>query len=219
MRYENRGEFYHDIGEGTVTPEEAVRRVVDFLSAPTNREEQGTTTGKILYDRFVREARESASGDILVDGGLSGIKYSYAKCCNPIPGDQVVGFIRTGKGVSIHRSSCPNAIRMLEREATASKSLDVAWGEKKNHEFIAAIRVSGEDRPGMLNDITHAIVSYRNTNIRSVNIESEDSTFVGIVTVMVRHTEHLERLTERLLRIPNIDHVERFDHPGEIGDD
>ena len=108
---------------------------------------------------------------------------------------------------------------MLEGDATSSKSLDVAWGSKKNHEFIAALRVSGEDRPGMLNDITHAIVSYRNTNIRSVNIESQDSLFEGIVTVMVRHTEHLDRLTERLMRIPNVDHVERFDRPGDGGDE
>ena len=63
----------------------------------------------------------------------------------------------------------------------------------------------------MLNDITHAIVSYRSTNIRSVNIESQDSLFEGIVTILVRDTEHLGRLIDRLKKIPNVDHVERYD--------
>ncbi len=211
LKYENRGEFFHDIGSGKIAPEEASKKVVSFLSAPTTRDDQAGGTEKVLYDRFVEEARGSLPGDILVDGGMAGVQYTYAKCCNPIPGDQVVGFIRTGKGVSIHRSSCPNAIRMLEQQATSKKALDVEWGSKKSQEFIAALRVSGDDRPGMLNDITHAIVNYRSTNIRSFNIESQDSLFEGIVTVMVRHTEHLDRLKERLLKIPNVHHVERFD--------
>ena len=81
---------------------------------------------------------------------------------------------------------------------------------------ILAVRVSGADRPGMLNDITHAIVSYRSTNIRSVNIESQDSLFEGIVTCLVRNTEHLQRLMDRLRKIPNVSQVERFD---QVNDD
>jgi GTP pyrophosphokinase len=101
---------------------------------------------------------------------------------------------------------------MLEERKFRGGTLVVEWARKDDgFEFFAALRVSGDDRPGMLNDITHAIVSYRNTNIRSVNIESKDSLFEGIVTVLVRHTDHLERLIERLRKIPNVDHVERFD--------
>lgn len=71
----------------------------------------------------------------------------------------------------------------------------------------------------MLNDITNAIVTYRNTNIRSVNIESQDSLFEGIVTVIVPHTDHLSRLMERVRRIPNVHGVERFDRPPEDGEE
>lgn len=211
LKYENRGEFFFDIGSGSITPDQATTMVVNFLKEPLQKEETSPLSGQILYNKFVKEAR-GGSGDIVVDGGLTGIKYSYAKCCNPIPGDQVVGFIKTGKGVTIHRTSCPNAIRMLEKPNGSGRALNVDWaGKDDGFEFIAAIRISGEDRPGMLNDITHAIVSYRSTNIRSVNIESQDSLFVGIVTAMVRHTEHLDRLIDRLKKIPNVDHVERFE--------
>ena len=212
LKYENRSDFFYDIGAGKFSAEEAVAMVVAYLKEPSQKDDQGSVTGKILYSRFVDEARKSASDGILVDGGLTGMKYHYARCCNPIPGDQVVGFIKTGKGVTIHRTSCPNAINMLEQKEGRGRALDVDWaGKDDGFEFIAAVRVSGEDRPGMLNDITHAIVSYRSTNIRSVNIESKDSLFEGIVTVLVRHTEHLGRLIERLKKIPNVDHVERFD--------
>lgn len=219
LKYESKGDLFFDIGSGKITSEEAASRVVAFLKEPLHKEETSPLSGKILYDKFVKEARKTVSGDIIVDGGLTGIKYNYAKCCNPIPGDQVIGFIKTGRGVTIHRTSCPNAIRMLERPSSSGRALDVDWTAKdEGFEFIAAIRVSGEDRPGMLNDITHAIVSYRSTNIRSVNIESQDSLFEGVVTVMVRHTEHLDRLMERLKKIPNVDHVERFEQ-GSFDDD
>ena len=212
LRYENKGGFFYDIGLAKITPEKAVRMVLDYLTEPPQKEEGSSVTGKVLYDRFVKEARDSASDHLRIDGGLSGIKYMYAQCCNPIPGDQVIGFIRTGKGVSIHRSSCPNAMRMIDQAGATGKVLDVTWTEEEeDFEFIAAVRVSGADRPGMLNDITHAIVSYRSTNIRSVNIESQDSLFEGIVTCLVRNTEHLQRLMDRLRKIPNVSHVERFD--------
>lgn len=219
LKYESKGDLFYDIGAGKMTSEEAAERILNFLKEPIQKDDTNALNGKILYNKFVHEARKSVSGDIVVDGGLTGIKYNYAKCCNPIPGDQVVGFIKTGRGITIHRTSCPNAIRMLEKPDSGGRALDVDWAAKDDgFEFIAAIRVSGEDRPGMLNDITHAIVSYRSTNIRSVNIESQDSLFVGIVTVMVRHIEHLERLMERLKKIANIDHVERFEQ-GRVEDD
>ncbi len=219
LKYESKGDLFYDIGAGKMTSEEAAERILNFLKEPIQKDDTNALNGKILYNKFVHEARKSVSGDIVVDGGLTGIKYNYAKCCNPIPGDQVVGFIKTGRGITIHRTSCPNAIRMLEKPDSGGRALDVDWASKDDgFEFIAAIRVSGEDRPGMLNDITHAIVSYRSTNIRSVNIESQDSLFVGIVTVMVRHIEHLERLMERLKKIANIDHVERFEQ-GRIEDE
>ncbi|MBC8144774.1 MAG: RelA/SpoT family protein, partial [bacterium] len=89
--------------------------------------------------------------------------------------------------------------------------LDVSWGTGSGHDFMAAIRVSGEDRAGMLNDLTHAILSYQNTNMRSVNIESQDSLFEGVITVMVKNIEHLNRLIDRLRKVRNVEGVERFE--------
>jgi guanosine-3',5'-bis(diphosphate) 3'-pyrophosphohydrolase len=210
MKYESRGDFFSDIGAGKISPDEAVAMVLEKLRQPGQREDVTSLNGQLLYDRFVREARTTSQG-VMIDGSVSGIKYNYAKCCNPIPGDHVIGVVKTGRGVTIHRATCKNALIMMQEPDTRNRTLDVSWGTGTGHDFMAAIRVSGEDRPGMLNDLTHAILSYQNTNMRSVNIESQDSLFEGVITVMVKNIEHLNRLIDRLRKVRNVRQVERFE--------
>ena len=210
LKYESRGDFFSDIGAGKITPDEAVALVLERLRQPAGRDEVTSLNGQILYDRFVREARTTAEG-VMIDGSVSGIKYNYAKCCNPIPGDQVIGVVKTGRGVTIHRATCRNALSMMQEPDTRNRTLDVSWGTGNSLDFMAAIRVSGEDRAGMLNDLTHAILSYQNTNMRSVNIESQDSMFEGVITVMVKNIEHLNRLIDRLRKVRNVRDVQRFE--------
>ncbi len=216
LKYENRMEFFHDIGVGVLTAEDAVELVSERLKAPAAREDPTVLTGQALYDRFVEEARTSSQG-VVIDGRLTGLQYSYARCCNPIPGDKVVGLVKSGRGITIHRATCRNVLEMLAQPKTRNRTLDVSWAGSDGYDFMAAIRVSGEDRPGILNDVTHAILSYRNTNIRSVNIESMDSLFEGVVTVMVKDIEHLQRLIERVRKVRNVQQVDRFEQA--VGED
>lgn len=158
----------------------------------------------------MNDARTTTTG-IIVDGTLQGMKYTYAGCCNPIPGDQVIGVVTTGKGVTIHRVTCSNVLAMLRNPKMSNRIIDVRFASADGFEFLSAIKVTGEDRPGILNDLTHAILSYQNTNIRSVNIESQDSLFEGVLTVIVKNIDHLHRLMERLRKIRNVQNVERFE--------
>lgn len=211
LKYESRGDFFSDIGSGKLSPDDAMGMILERLKQPSGpRDDVTSLNGQLLYDRFVREARTTAEG-VMIDGSVSGVKYNYAKCCNPIPGDQVIGVVKTGRGVTIHRSTCRNALTMMQEPESRNRTLDVSWGSGAGHDFMAAIRVSGEDRPGMLNDLTHAILSYQNTNMRSVNIESQDSMFEGVITVMVKNIEHLSRLIDRLRKVRNVRDVERFE--------
>lgn len=213
LRYEHRGDLFLEIGSGRMTAEQAVDLVREKLKAPLLQKEETTgMSGQVFYDRFVNEARTSSNG-VVIEGSIRGLKYSYAKCCSPIPGDQVIGIVTTGKGVMVHRVTCRNVLTMLKQPRTRNRALDVSWASSDGFDFMSAIRVTGEDRPGMLNDITHAILSYQNTNIRSVNIESKDSLFEGVITVMVKHIDHLNRLVERLRKVRNVKNVERFEEP------
>jgi len=87
----------------------------------------------------------------------------------------------------------------------------VDWPKSNGHEFAAALRIAGEDRSGMLRDITHAISSYQNTNIRGVNIDTHDSMFSGSIILYVKNTTHLRHIIDKLRKIKGVTHVERLE--------
>jgi len=135
--------------------------------------------------------------------------HQYAKCCHPIPGDEVVGYVTTGEGIKIHRRSCKNIQGMMRLEP--NRIMDVHWPEESVATFVAGIKIAGDDRQGMLSDVTHAISSYLNTNIRSVNIDAQDSVFDGTFIVDVKDTGHLARILEKIRRVPGVTRAERFE--------
>jgi (p)ppGpp synthase/HD superfamily hydrolase len=169
-----------------------------------------TEEGKIdgLFNRFITTARGIASG-IVLGGTQDNFLHSYAKCCHPIPGDEVVGFVTTGEGVKIHRRSCRNIRLMLQIQS--NRIVDVRWPADDGTMFVAGIRTSGDDRPGLLNDLTHAISTTLDTNIRSVNIESHDSFFEGTFILQVKNTEHLTRVLEKVRKVKGMKRAERFE--------
>ncbi|MBM2844933.1 MAG: relA [Bacteroidetes bacterium] len=135
--------------------------------------------------------------------------HNFAKCCHPIPGDEIIGFITTGEGIKIHRKNCKNIRLMMQMET--NRIVDVGWPTDNGVMFVAGVKTSGVDRPGMLGDITHAISSYANTNIRSVNIDSQDTMFQGTFILYVKDTEHLNRILEKIRRIKGVTRAERFE--------
>ncbi len=204
--YGTIGKFYSAIAAADIDIEEYFTRLRDWLK-PGNRglqppEPEPTT---VTY----MDTSRAATG-ILIQGRRDNFLYSYAKCCNPVPGDEVVGVVTVGQGIKIHRTSCKNIQKM---QADSEKRLiDVSWpSTDEGADYLVGIRVFGEDRPGMLSDLTHVISTYNNTNIRSVNIDSKDAMFDGKVTVFVKNTYHLARLMEKLKKVRGVTSVERFE--------
>jgi RelA/SpoT family (p)ppGpp synthetase len=200
LKFDNTRQFFKAIAQGTINLDE-------ILSASKEKEskEQGA---ELKFDKFADIARGDIGG-VLVDGKTSGIKYSYAKCCNPIPGDPVIGYITIGEGIKIHRKSCNNLVNLSSEDS--SKLVPVQWPEGEESLFVAGLTVKGDDRPGILNDISHSIVTYQNTNIKSINISTSNSIFEGSVTVYVHNLEHLNRIIERIKKLNGVFTVERFE--------
>ena len=200
LKFEGAKHFFKSIAQGKIN--------LDEVLAATKEKEKKEKVPVLEFDSFASIARDDIGG-ILVDGKIDGILYSYAKCCNPIPGDSIMGYVTIGEGVKIHRKSCHNLLQILDKNE--SKIIHVQWPEIESSLFVAGLKISGGDSPGILNDISHAIVSYQNTNIKSVNISTADSSFEGSVTLYVHNIEHLERIIERLKKIKGVFSVERFE--------
>lgn len=200
LKFDNNSLFFKAIALGTIG-------VDDILLESKSRDSEEQE--KVLeFEEFANIARKDAGG-ILVDGKSTGILYSYAKCCNPIPGDPVIGYITVGEGIKIHRKTCSNLINLSKSDS--SKLVPVQWPSTDGSLFVAGILVRGEDSPGIVNNIANTIVSYRNTNIKSINIGSNESTFEGTITLYVNNLEHLNVLIERLKKVRGIYHIERFE--------
>ncbi len=200
LRYDNPRQLFKDVAIGKIDPEEVLNPVKEIQEEESN---------ELVFDSFVEQARNISGGKIVVEGEHKGIQHTYAKCCNPIPGDPIIGFITTGEGIKIHRKDCINIVQMSKTQP--DRLVPVNWPRTNGSMFVAGIDIHGEDVPGVLKDISNIITTYKNTNIKSVNISTGDSMFHGTISVFVSDLEHLNKLIERLKKNRGVYSVERFD--------
>ncbi|MDA1125931.1 MAG: bifunctional (p)ppGpp synthetase/guanosine-3',5'-bis(diphosphate) 3'-pyrophosphohydrolase [Bacteroidetes bacterium] len=165
---------------------------------------------KSIQKKYLKELRTSSkSNAIILDGGINQLKFTYANCCNPIPGDEVLGFISRNGDVKIHRAMCNNAKHLLKNEN--DRIVDVRWAKSVQTNFLGAIRIIGEDRVGMINDITDVLSKSLSTNMKSINVTSDEGMFEGIITLDVDGIVHLEKIMKRLVRLQGVKNVLRYE--------
>jgi GTP pyrophosphokinase len=137
------------------------------------------------------------------------IVYTLANCCKPIPGDDVFGFVSTGKGLIIHRTNCPNATRLLSQ--FGHRVVKTKWAKNKEISFLTGINIIGLDDVGVINKITNLISGELKINIAALTIEANEGVFRGNIKLFVHDKDELEKLFDRLKQLPGIHSVERFD--------
>ena len=137
--------------------------------------------------------------------GVDGLMVRYAQCCQPVPGDPVVGYVTQGRGISIHRSDCPN---LLLLSAEAERRVEIDWQESEGETFVVRLAVSGEDRRGLYADICTAI-SESGTNIRSAELATRDGAVYGFVLVEVENQTHLNKVIRATRRVKGVTDVAR----------
>lgn len=205
-RYDNLQAFFLAIKREEIDVDVVIAELTDNKqrSGVDVKEEESPS----IFNKFVDTARNLTTG-ISIFGTKGDMLYTYAKCCSPIPGDDIVGYVTTGEGIKIHRRNCRNVQSMLNNGE--ERIVRVSWPDADAGDFIAGVRISGMDRSGLLNDVTNAISNFNNTNIRGVTINTRDSLFDGQFIMYVKDIAHLNGIIERLRRIKNITKVERFD--------
>ncbi len=143
------------------------------------------------------------SDSLIINESLKDINYSLARCCNPISGDSVFGFVTVGKGITIHRVNCPNAAQMIEKYSY--RIIEVKWHDAGELPFyVTKIRVTGKDTIGILGELSDVISKDLKVKMLSTSIESNDDQFEGKIKVQVRNNKHLEELLHKLLRVKGV---------------
>jgi GTP diphosphokinase / guanosine-3',5'-bis(diphosphate) 3'-diphosphatase len=137
------------------------------------------------------------------------VDYVLSVCCNPIPGDEVFGFVSINEGIKIHRTSCPNALELLSKHG--NRVIKARWTSQKEIAFLAGLRILGTDRVGLISDLTKVISSELKVNMRSITVDSDAGLFEGTIKLYVNNTEHLEHLIKNLQGVDGIIKVTRFD--------
>ncbi len=200
----NSIELFYRASKGTID----LRELHEF---GTNRSKY---TGNFMHkpesslEELVTIAR-GKSGMMVLGEDTQKIDYKLSPCCNPIPGDDVFGFITVGEGINIHRTNCPNAIQLLSNYAF--RIVKAKWTNQESISFLAGIKIIGFDEVGIVNNITKIISNDMNVNMRSISFDSTDGTFEGTIMVFVQDTNHLTELTENLKKVPGVLNVFRVD--------
>ncbi|MCC6369782.1 MAG: bifunctional (p)ppGpp synthetase/guanosine-3',5'-bis(diphosphate) 3'-pyrophosphohydrolase [Bacteroidia bacterium] len=182
-----------------------IKEFVKFRENP-NKKPKKAEAPKI--EQLVTSARGKT--DMLVIGDdLQKLDYKLAPCCNPIPGDDVFGFITIGEGIKIHRVNCPNAIKLLSNYAY--RVVKAKWVNDQLISFLAGLKITGTDEIGIVNNITKVISNENNVNMRSINFDTDDGLFEGTIMVYVHDTKHLNHLIANLKKVKGVNNVQRID--------
>jgi GTP pyrophosphokinase len=137
------------------------------------------------------------------------IMYTLANCCKPIPGDDVFGFVTTGKGLTIHRTNCPNAAKLLANYG--HRVVKTKWAKNKEISFLTGLKITGLDDVGVIHKITNLISGELKINISALTVEAKEGIFHGNIKVFVHDKEELEDLVDRIKKLGGIQSVDRYD--------
>jgi GTP pyrophosphokinase len=175
---------------------------IEFIKPPK-------TVTEIKPEAEHKHAHKRDSELIIFGESSDKIKYSLARCCNPIPGDDVFGFVSTGKGLIIHRTNCPNAARLMANYAP--RIVKTKWAKNKEISFLTGLKIIGMDDVGVINKITNIISGELKINISALTIESGEGVFEGSIKIFVHDKEELDELADRLKHLNGIHEVQRLD--------
>ena len=209
LGFKETSDFYRQVVDGAIDINTLTDRYLEIqqgLRTPTG-DNVARSAEEFVYDDA--QAQTAVQDDVLViDRNLKGIDYQLARCCNPIYGDDVFGFVTVNGGIKIHRADCPNAPEMRKR--FGYRIVRAKWSGKGASQYAITLRVIGVDDIGIVNNLTSIISKEEKLVLRSINIDSHDGLFRGNLTIMIDTGTKLEALVKRLRTVKGVKQVERI---------
>jgi GTP pyrophosphokinase len=205
LNYKTVQEFYHALAEDR----EDLGKVKELYLLCT--EKDGFTNEPVSVENYERETELqyiSRQDDcLIIDEHLKGVDYSLAKCCNPIYGDEIFGFVSVNNGIKVHRTDCPNAPQMMSR--FGYRFIRARWSGKSDKKYPATLFVVGNDDIGIVTNVTSLIQKETKISLRSISVNTVDGLFQGTLTVLVSEMQDLEKLINKIRVIKGIKSVSR----------
>ncbi|MFQ5638109.1 MAG: RelA/SpoT family protein [bacterium] len=197
-------QLYSSIGRGDTS----VHSVISRIAPEKNLEIKESS----LFQKFISKARGQAKG-VRVQG-LDNLMINFGKCCQPVPGDNILGFVTRGRGIVIHRSDCKNIIHLIENP---QRTIEVEWDVDKDKHFMVRLQLLGEDRRKFLLDVSESIAQ-TSTNIVSIEMKAEDTFVQSTIILEVRNLQHLTRIIKRISQVRGVISVERLNGSVNLND-
>ncbi len=210
MGYKVNTDFYQAVADGTLDANNIIDKYVEQLKRENESHDDAAKRSAETYNLQAAQPEEGkAKEDVLViDQHLKGLEFKLARCCNPIYGDDVFGFVSVTGGVKIHRADCPNAADLHAR--FGYRIVKARWaGKSEGTQYPITLHVVGHDDIGIVTNMTSIISKETGITLRSINIQSNDGLFAGNLTVMVGDTGRLEALVKKLRTVKGVKQVER----------
>lgn len=202
-------EFYYRVGKGIIDPT-TIKAFKDFKENQKGKSKVGEKVkDESTFTKELKGIKGAEHDQLLIGEDMDVVDYILAKCCNPIPGDDVFGFVTINEGIKIHRTSCPNALELLSNHG--NRVIKARWTSQKEIAFLAGLRILGTDRVGLINDVTKVISNELKVNMRSITVDSDAGIFEGTIKLYVHSTEHLDHLIKNLQQVDGIIKISRFD--------
>ena len=210
LGFKETNDFYRQIADETLDINHVIEKYQEIQAYDNNLQGQQQTRSadEYSFENSIKNFTKS-NGDVLVIGrNLKGIDYQLSKCCNPIYGDDVFGFVTVSGGIKIHRKDCPNALEMRKR--FGYRILQARWSGKADSKYTITLKIIGNDDIGIVNNITSVISKEENIMMRSINIDSHDGLFSGNLEINVEDTSKLNQLIKKLRVIKGVKQIIRL---------
>ena len=204
LKYKSPIDFFADIAEEKISLVDVKEMFLSERSPKPEAEREKIDVSRVT--------KITASDDsLIIDNELDNMLYAFARCCSPIPGDKIFGFVSVQEGIKIHRTDCKNAPELLAKYGYRIQR--VRWKESLNSAsaFATGLRITGIDDMGIISNISRVITDEMNVNMRNISIDSNDGVFEGNISLFVKDSGQLLRVIEKLLRIKGVVNVKRFD--------
>lgn len=183
-------------------------RIKDFMIQSEKKEQEEAEVTEKSADKFYTKEEELPDDDVLmIDRNLTHVDYKLAKCCNPIFGDDIFGFVAAGGGIKIHRKSCPNAPDMQTK--FGYRIVRAQWTAASNSSYQATLKITGVDDIGIVTNISQVISKEMKVKMRSISVDSNEGIFEGTVTIFVDNTDSLTLLIKKIKNVKGVYSVTR----------